>query len=348
MARDGDESIVEKVPLNTQKDNDSPTKKQNLSQQKAEGATINMAPPDSGVLHTYAEQYPVINYKRADNEVVLQGMSNSNCYIIFGSDRPSTDKSGWGAKGSNRANTIDMVVGRMAGARKGKGAKDGSTVNSSWSADAARIYISQLTDLDTNFGLVEGNWEYAGPRSGIGMKADQIRIVGRESIKLVTGKCVNCKGFGMRGEPNSLGAKLPPAGPIELIAGNNCARRWVIEFPIGSLVPKFHFIDRLQPLVLGKNLREALSELHAMIEKIWAALYQFALAQRRLNDMVSSTTWPVDTIGHAIMGSLMSLMQTIFTTMPMYHTRTSGNVWASNYLNPSGQKYICSRNVRTT
>lgn len=68
-------------------------------------------------------------------------------------------------------------------------ASDGSNVDNSFQTDAARIYISQLTDIDANFGIDPGKTGYMKERSGIGIKADGVRVIGREGIKLITGVC---------------------------------------------------------------------------------------------------------------------------------------------------------------
>jgi len=365
------DGIIKKTPLNTTKNNKDPDRPKTVYEQQAELASgappasgtggsydfgddgdvnpgLKEVPPGGGVMNTPVDEYPKVNFFASDNAKVIQGKRNANCYIVLGGDRPSHEKSGYSGKGGNRANSIDMVVGRMSSARKGKGASDDATVHNSFSADSARIYMSQMTDLDKNFGLAEGNWEYLGPRSGIGMKADQIRIVGRESVKIVTGKCRGCEGYGWRGETNSLGGKLPPAGPIELIAGNNTADRWVINMKPGTLVPKIEFVDRLQPIPMGKNLRDALSDLWQIVSSIWQCLQTFLLTQGLTNIASTTTTWPLDAPSHMIIGNIMNLMQQIFSANPQYHNRTNGTMWEQNYLKPTGNKYICSRNVRTT
>ena len=343
--------IKPKVALNTLRENPNPgTQQKTLSQKVKDGADPNFAPSDSGILHTDSPAYPAVNYVKAANEKVLQGRSNANSYIVFGTDRPDTDKSGHGGIGSNRANSIDLVVGRMSSARGGKGPKDGTSVNNSMFADSARVYISQQSNLDKDFGLAEGNWQYAGPRSGIAIKADSVRVIGRESLKFVTGRCIGCKDFGYRGEPNSFGGKVPIAGPIEFIAGNNTDVRWVINLPPGSLLPKVERIDRLQPLILGKNLRDALMDLWKVIESMWASMYSFLQTQAVSNQTFATTTASLglEALPHGIMGTLMNLLQKLFSSSPSYHNRTNGSLWEKNYLTPSGNKYICSRNVRTT
>ena len=116
---------------------------------------LNATPSDSGIMHMdnwIDEVGP--QYKNAPNEKVL---SKNGSFIVLGTDRSDSQASGYGAKGSSRASSIDLVVGRMSSARRGKGPKDGTFVDSSFAADAARIYISQQADIDTYFGIVEGS-----------------------------------------------------------------------------------------------------------------------------------------------------------------------------------------------
>lgn len=77
---------------------------------------------------------------------------------------------------------IDIVVGRMASKPK-----ENVFVDPDFEIDAARIYISQKTDIDKNFKLPNGSMGQSEGKSGIGIKADGIRIIGREGIKLVVG-----------------------------------------------------------------------------------------------------------------------------------------------------------------
>ena len=114
---------------------------------------VTSIPDNSGLAHTHVER-PVTNYIAASNQV---SVNTDNAAIVLGTDRPSTIASGKGAIGAQNAATIDLVTGRMSSARKGDGVEDGTFVNPSFSTDAARIYISQLTDVDLNFGLADGN-----------------------------------------------------------------------------------------------------------------------------------------------------------------------------------------------
>ena len=56
------------------------------------------------------------------------------------------------SKGTNR---ITMTVGRMARAAGGVGPVDGAFTDPSPFGDAAKIYIADMTDADTNFGFCD-------------------------------------------------------------------------------------------------------------------------------------------------------------------------------------------------
>lgn len=206
-------------------------------------------PDNSGLYHTDVAT-PRVHYKRAKGEKIIK---RKNAYIVLGRDRPSSNRSGWGSKGAINAASIDLVVGRMAGARDGQGVDDGTHVDNSFSADAARIHISQMTDIDKNFGIATNEITAAPPRSGIGIKADLVRVIGREGVKIVTGKCDGCK----PAEKNSMGGKLLPAPRIILQAGNNVESRMVF----GGLFNTPEKYNNLQGVARGENVVESLRDL---------------------------------------------------------------------------------------
>lgn len=299
---------------------------------------------ENGLFHT-AIPLQTIKYKAAENENVMQ---NEGSFIVLGTDRPKGTESGYGALGSNRANSIDLVVGRMSSARGGKGPpgsdnEEGAFVDNSFFADAARVHISQLTDIDKNFGLSETNSNLGSKqRSGIGIKADGIRIVGREGIKIVTGKADGPGGFGMKGETNSLGGKISePAPTIDLIAGNNTGtvKVW------GGLFQPVEQIPNLQPAVKGYITRDAFRDLGNIIDEIWSAIYTLTLVQIRYNAILGSDPFR-PWVPPAAVDAVAS--QIIFVMNSLYHTRVNKSMWEFNYLYPFGYKFICSRNVNIT
>jgi len=299
---------------------------------------VNEIPAGSGLYHTKVLG-PEYNYISAQNELVLQ---QQDSYIVLGTDRPSTLASGLGAHGAQNANSIDMVVGRMASAKDGDGPEPGKLLNPSFAADAARIYISQLTKVDKNFGIAKTPSDrlFESPRSAIAIKADLTRIIGREGIKIITGRGRGFKGFGSKGETNSLGAKLLAAPTIELIAGNFVGSK---KIPGGKFL-KGERVKALQPIPLGDNTKDALLELGSIVDEIWSALFNFAVLQLSVNTSmgISPFAWQGATVAAA------SPIHISYVMNSLYHTRVNKTMWELNYLSPVGTKYICSRSVSTT
>mgnify|MGYP005818860165 CR=1 FL=1 len=171
-------------------------------------------------------------------EKIIQ--NRNNAYIVLGRDRIGNRMDGHGMRGETQAGAIDIVVGRM-GSKATKVNKKGETIYvdpifHGYPSDAARIYISQKTDIDKAFYLVDGQVGHATTRSAIALKADGIRLIAREGIKLVTG--IENK--------NSQGGDIGEIKGIDLIAGN-----------YGGYADDTHPFA-LQPLVKGSNLVKAI------------------------------------------------------------------------------------------
>ena len=298
---------------------------------------------ENGIMHT-AIPLQTVHYKPAENEKVIK---NEGSYIVLGTDRPDSERSGYGAEGATGANSIDIMVGRMSSARNGKGppgqsGPDGAQVDNSFFADAARIHISQLTDVDANFGLSESNQPQSIARSAIGMKADAIRIIGREGIKLVTGKGDSVKGFGMKGETNSRGGKIQqPAPSIDLIAGNNTGKIKVW----GGLFRPIEEIDNLQPAVKGYIIRDSLLEISGILDDILSAIMTLTLSQVQFNSVLGIDPFRPHVPAGAV---TTTFQQLVFVANNVYQNRVTKALWEFNYLYPFGYKYICSRNVNIT
>lgn len=300
------------------------------------GNSFSQIPPRTGLYHTTVQSAGV-EFKEARNSLVL---NKGGAYMVFGSDRPSSIVSGFGAKGSQRAATIDLVVGRMSSVNDGQGPEPLSKVDNSFIADAARIYISQLTNLDTNFGIAGGasGSKKKNALSGIGIKADGVRIIGRQGVKIVTGKAQGGP-YGPAGELNSRGGKIvEPAPTIELIAGNN------IEAPPRRIPLPGGPIEVLQGVAMGSNVRDALQELSDIVGEIWSALFNFALVQTGQNVAfgISPFAWQGSAVAAATPLQLNGVINSL------YQTRVNSSLWQLNYLDPLGYKYICSKNVKTT
>ena len=83
---------------------------------------INKLPSGTGLLHTPGEWNGITFHRAPDEQVYPSEIAAAQ--IVFGTDRPDSFRSGYGGEGSNRAASIDLVVGRMAGAQDGEGPKD--------------------------------------------------------------------------------------------------------------------------------------------------------------------------------------------------------------------------------
>jgi len=295
---------------------------------------VKMVPTKSGLYHTIVPMRN-LTFKIANDEAVIQ---QGGSFIVLGSDRPASKASGTGATGYQGTSTIDLVVGRGAGANKGAGPQEGTMVDNMFTADAARIYISQLTDLDRHFGIAGGKYGYSQMRSGIALKADDVRIMARTSIKIVTGRSSGYTGIGVDGEPNSLGGKQLPAPAIELIAGDYTEPRTVF----GGLANVFKEVPTLQRAVLGENLVDALRELYEAVGEIWSGLYNLALIQAGFNSVVG-----VDPLRPWVAAAAPATTTAAldFVLNSLWQTRTSMVFWEMNHLEPFGYLYINSTNV---
>jgi hypothetical protein len=295
-------------------------------------------PPKAGIMQTPPMTRPLAFQKAPDSEVV----GHDDASIVFGRDRPASLASGWGASGANKANTIDIVVGRMSSAREGDGPPgDSPQVGPSICADAARIYISQLTDVDMNFGIVNGR-HHMSNRSSVAIKADGVRLIGREGVKIVTGRSFAFKGAGKGGERNSLGGEIKtPAPPIELLAGNNDG---VSEFGPTKWLGAMS-VNNLQGVAKGENTRDALRGLSRVLGQLIGAVYMMSLLQNAFNSVVG-INWNMPHYG--LMAGITGIQYCAIIQNSLWHTRINKIIWELNYAYPIGYKYITSKNVYST
>ena len=290
-------------------------------------------PQQSGLYNTHR---PDINLKYASspNEKVIR---EDGAYITFGADKPSGTASGYGGKGATGAARIDLVVGRHSMFNP----PDGSKVDNSFQADAARIYISQLTDIDANFGIDPGKTGYMKARSGIGIKADGVRIIGREGVKIVTGRMQGT------GEKNSQGGKLLPAPMIELIAGNNTERRKIPGSFFGGDDMEF---DPLQGVAMGENVVMAFKDLMFLLEDVIGVVRKDKNNNRIFNIAVAGAgALPPPAAGPIIAAAqAFFAVKDIETNLDLWKAALDATMFDVNYLQPFGYRYLESRNVKAT
>tara|TARA_R110002110_G_scaffold405491_1_gene624673 strand:- start:12 stop:902 length:891 start_codon:yes stop_codon:yes gene_type:complete len=249
----------------------------------------------------------LVVFDQARREKVL---SNDDSYIVLGGDRIASKASGYGGKGHTGAHMIDLVVGR----------NDSLKGNPVFAHDAARVYISQKTDVDRSFGLVEGTVKNPKARSSVAIKADGVRIVAREGIKLVTmGK----------GTLNSHGNKLQTYTGIDLIAGNDDSE--------------------MEPIALADTTAEAMMAIIELIENLSNMCESFWTEQVKYNIQIASHVHvapfgPTSPAPNLVQTGIQATIKDVAKSVaPMYLHRVNCTQTKVNYCKPYAQKFIGSR-----
>lgn len=182
----------------------------------------------------------IIDFIAAPCEKVL---SRGDSWIVLGRDRMSTRESGYGGRGDSGSFSVDIVVGRTP---PNYGAdSEFRFTNPNFLLDAARFFISQKTNLDEYFHLGPEYQEERG-KSGIGLKADTVRVVSRHSVRLVSSS----------GDVNSSGGKIRKKFGVELVVGGE--------------------EEKMQPMVLGDNLKSAIDNTLQIIDQLGTIVADFA------------------------------------------------------------------------
>ena len=273
---------------------------------------------------------PVPNFDATTSEKVIK--NDHNAWIILGRDRPSDISSGYGGLANTGAGSVDIVVGRMAGTTDGPSSD--ITVAPSFFSDAARIHISQKTDIDDNFALV-GNVRSL-ERSGIGIKADAVRVIGREGVKIVTGKAKNVEGAGRGGEKNSAGGKIETVAGIELIAGND-----VDAQPLEAIAKSEALSETLQEIV------DSIRDLNNIVNDLFKA-------QTRMNGQFGSILGTllaplppqVSAQFYAKVGQIEASRMSGFENLSKHKVNLKVGL-ETNHLSPIGKKWYGSRFNKT-
>lgn len=318
---------------------------------KAASAAVKEAlsnlPPNQGIHNTSVPE-PTINFIQARNAKSIHSR-NKRCGIVFGADRPHVLSSGQGGKGANRANTIDIVAGRMACKDNELSKGKIKAVNPHFACDAARVYVSQRTEIDLHMGLADGiigSMTNIGmkrpPASAVAIKADDARIIGRNGVKIVSGRSFAFKGAGLRGETNARGGNIQqPAPPIELIAGNITDSAIVF----GGLKNPFEKVNDLQGVARGEFTRDAIKELGDLVEQLLSAVERNVQLNQMMAGILGISVWePYRPAGIPIL-----LGTEIVTVNSSLWTLRLGKIlWDINYLQDFGYKYVVSQNVFST
>ncbi|MEO5367126.1 MAG: hypothetical protein H7831_12425 [Magnetococcus sp. WYHC-3] len=261
---------------------------------------------------------PIAKYVDTPGEIVH---SNLDSYIVLGRDRPGSRASGYSGQGDTGASSIDIVTGRVPGTKKVNENNEPLLVDPSMKFDAARILVSQKTDIDKNFDLVDGQVGHSKTKSGIAVKADGIRIIGREGVKIISG--------GDR--RNSQGGVIRTVPGIDLIAGNDDSD--------------------LQPMVKGQNLAKALERIVNHLNSLSGIVNSFMHIQFKYNaDIAGHFHYSPffglpNTPSEVLVPSGMQTNIELLTKVSREILTLKKNLgsFRVTYLSVYGKKYICSR-----
>jgi hypothetical protein len=183
-----------------------------------------------------------------------------NAFITLGLDRNGDETSGFGAQGATHCGAVDIVAGRKGFLARKRRKRSGTIkiVDNDFVLDAARLYLSQRANPDGYFRLMPGNVGNTSeeePRSAAVLKADAVRIVGRENIKLVTRTDL------MNSQGGILTNMIKGSYGIDLMAMNGAGGQ--------------------QPLVKGDNLVELLTTMIQLIQQLASTFTTYVVETRK-------------------------------------------------------------------
>ena len=328
-----------------------------------------------GIGDTELEE-PNPEYFKRPGEKIIQGMNNAA--IVLGRDRSPTNRQVFSKNIDEReynsgysdymcAGAIDIVVGRGAPFPITRTSNFGDIIlapsfnterppelqglqleageHPGILMDAARIYISQMTNIDENFNItkelgpteeayvgdVNSNWtkQKVVPTSAIMLKADKLRMHARQDIKIVTG--------GPKETFNSLGNPIKQNNGIHLIAQNG-------KDVNGRPLPQ-------QPMVLGDNLVIALGDFAELMEDLVGALDALTTSQMNFNSIVANNFDLLPIPGGATVPNPFKMLAGIVTQLELLIKTRFGclhqniNLFRqrTSYLSDSNDSFILSR-----
>ena len=258
----------------------------------------------------------------------------------FRSNRPFLKASGKGGHGYTQCGKIDLITGLNSPEEPNL-----KKTNPNFFLDAARVYIAQKTDVDRNFGLARGTEIVSSNNhSAVALKADHVRMVARNHIKLVTGTARM-----KSSEKDSKGDEVISAGKIDFIAGNSNEPNYIV----GGIGPIQ--INALQPLVKGDNLEHMLNEIISLMSDIQKQTFanKKALLELMTNYIshvhIQSFPTGLPTLPSPMVIGLASTVTECFTDIPeAFVIESNLAALSQNYLDENFPLYIKSKSVNTT
>lgn len=260
---------------------------------------------------------PIATRNNSPGEVEYANENNAS--IILGRDRINTKDSGYGGRGDTQCGAIDLVVG--LGANRDLFDQNGNkiAIDPNFEKDPARIYISQKSNVDEAFGLVDGTYGSATTKSSVSVKADNVRIISRESTKIVAGI----------DEFNSQGSERRGNYGVDIIANNDDSD---LQF-----IPK------------GENLVESLRAVIKHVDDLSGILETFVRNQMMINSVLmghihtsaSGPTSPSIELAATIIPANSEIASKSYSSLIAHKLNSA--IIKLNYLTKLGSRYINSK-----
>tara|TARA_B100000085_G_scaffold218006_1_gene202604 strand:+ start:8580 stop:9707 length:1128 start_codon:yes stop_codon:yes gene_type:complete len=209
--------------------------------------------------------------------------------------------------------------------------------------DAARVYISQMCDVDSLFEIHKTKKDspvQLGASSTVVVKADKLRFHARRDIKIVAG------GDSIRGATlnpinpdgtDSNGHRIDVRGSIHLIAGN------------GKYRSKKNKLEEQQPIPKGDNLVLCLKALMAEVRALGVIMGNVVKNQKQLNKVMAKSpqyTATGATLVSPFLGlqGMISCISEMKDMLQLYNQTTANSVsFEDKFLEKHGENYINSR-----
>ena len=135
-------------------------------------------------------------------------------------------------------------------------------------ADAAKVYVSQKTDIDALYGFTSRG-DPSNDRSAVGIKADAVRLVSRDpgaGIRLI----VQPDSTGPTAGKNSQGGQVAGVeGGVQLVGPGK---------------------EKMQHLVKSDDLAKSIAKLVGYVEQLEIMVWDFVSYQKKFNSAVSQAT----------------------------------------------------------
>lgn len=265
--------------------------------------------------------------------------------IVVGRDRASLvdlSETGYGLDANTECRSVDLVVGRKACIENYDISKK---ANPDFKNDAARIYISNRSNIDQYYAIPDGRTGESIKRSSVSAKADAVRLIGRECIKLVVGT----------DQQSSQREPLRVKCGVELMAGDleklnrivelkNNREEQISEIKLGGM----------QPIPLGINTAFALDQaidkidkLAGVVSSLGMILNQFLVNTENHFHLDVANVYFGQTIDispdYAFAANVTATDIIQYTIADIKSFRAELKTYKADHLKPSGAYYINSK-----